>query len=212
MRRAITLLLLLASNSASAAEVSATLIEGKLGARVNTISYPATLPKELNSGLTNRLYARVSLMDASETLGQRTIEIAIRYDLWDQVFLVVSTMDGAVVDSRTLPGVAEVNGLLAALPLPKLFDVAPLPATRDLVLRIELLLNPIGREKMRMIRKWVAQNNTPEAGPSQGISMSNAIFNRILDQYADGSDVAAAWRADVASAPFRIDTLPHEGR
>ena len=111
MRRVITLLLLLASNSASAAEVSATLIEGKLGARVNAISYPATLPKELNSGLTNRLYARVSLMDASETLGQRTIEIAIRYDLWDQVFSVVSTMDGAVVDSRTLPGIAEVNGI-----------------------------------------------------------------------------------------------------
>ena len=68
MRRAITLLLLLASNSASAAEVSVTLIEGKLGARVNAISFPATLPKELNSGLTNRLYARVSLMDAKETV------------------------------------------------------------------------------------------------------------------------------------------------
>lgn len=212
MRRAITLLLLLASNSTPAAEVSATLIEGKLGARVDAISYPATLPKELNSGLTNRLYARVSLMDAKETVGQRTIEIAIRYDLWDQVFSVVSTMDGAVVDSRTLPGVAEINGLLAALPLSKLFDVATLPATRDLVLRIELLLNPIGREKMRMIRKWVAQNNMPEAGVNQGISMSNAIFNRILEQYADGSDVAAVWRADAESIPFRLDKLLNEGR
>jgi len=212
VRRAITLLLLLASNSTPAAEVSATLIEGKLGARVNAISYPATLAKELNSGLTNRLYARVSLMDAKETVGQRTVEIAIRYDLWDQVFSVVSTMDGAVVDSRTLPGVAEINGLLAALPLPKLFDVATLPATRDLVLRIELLLNPIGREKMRMIRKWVAQNNMPEAGVNQGISMSNAIFNRILEQYADGSDVAAVWRADTESIPFRLDKLLNEGR
>jgi len=212
VRRAITLLLLLASNSTPAAEVSATLIEGRLGARVDAISYPATLPKELNSGLTNRLYARVSLMDAKETVGQRTIEIAIRYDLWDQVFSVVSTMDGAVVDSRTLPGVAEINGLLAALPLPKLFDVATLPATRDLVLRIELLLNPIGREKMRMIRKWVAQNNMPEAGVNQGISMSNAIFNRILEQYADGSDVAAVWRADAESIPFRLDKLLNEGR
>ena len=77
-------------------------------------------------------------------------------------------------------------------------------------MRVEVLLNPWTRE-MRMIRKWVAQNNMPEAGPT-GISMSNAIFNRILDQYADGSDIAAAWRADVASAPFRLDTLTHEGR
>lgn len=212
MRRAITLLLLLSSTSASAAEVSATVIEGKLEARVNAISYPATLPKELNSGLTNRLYARVSLMDAKETVGQRTIEIAIRYDLWDQVFSIVSTMDGTIVDSRTLGSLAEINGLLAALPLPRLFEAATLPTTHELVLRVEVLLNPIGREKMRMIRKWVAQNNMPEAGPSQGISMSNAIFNRILDQYADGSDVAAAWRADIVSAPFRLDNLPHEGR
>lgn len=212
MRRAIILLILLASNSTPAAEVAATLIEGKLGARVNAISFPATLPKELNSGLTNRLYARVSLMDAKETVSHRTIEIAIRYDLWDQVFSVVSTMDGAIVDSRSLGSMAEVNGLLAALPLPRLFDAATVPNTHDLVLRVEVLLNPIGREKMRTIRKWVAQNNTPEAGPNQGISMSNAIFNRILDQYADGSDIAAAWRADLASAPFRVDTLAHEGR
>jgi hypothetical protein len=151
-------------------------------------------------------------MDAKETVSHRTIEIAIRYDLWDQVFSVVSTMDGAIVDSRSLGSMAEVNGLLAALPLPRLFDAATVPNTHDLVLRVEVLLNPIGREKMRTIRKWVAQNNTPEAGPNQGISMSNAIFNRILDQYADGSDIAAAWRADLASAPFRVDTLAHEGR
>ena len=105
-------------------------------------------------------------------------------------------MDGAVVDSRTLPGVAEVNGLLAALPLPKLFDVATLPATRDLVLRIELLLNPIGREKMRMIRKWVAQNNTPEAGAARGSRCRMPFSIEFFDQYADGSDVAAVWRAD----------------
>ena len=32
--------------------------------------------------------------------------------------------------------------------------------------------------------------------------MSNAIFNRIFEQYADGSDVAAAWRAAVDEPPF----------
>ena len=94
MRRAIALLVLLANAGAEAAEVSATLDDGKLGARVDALSYPATLPKELTSGLTNRLYARVSLADARATVGQKVVEIAIRYDLWDQKFSVVSTMDG----------------------------------------------------------------------------------------------------------------------
>jgi len=206
--RHLALLLLLANAGAEAAEVSATLADGKLGARVDALSYPATLPKELTSGLTNRIYVQVSVADARANIGQKVVEIAIRYDLWDEKFSVVSTIDGAVAESRTLAGLPEVNALLAALPLPRLFEVATLPAGVDLTLSVEVLLNPIDREKMHMIRKWVAQNSTPEVGGREGISMSNAIFNRIFDQYADGSKVAAAWRVAVASAPFRLAPEP----
>jgi hypothetical protein len=209
VRRALALLLL-AGTAAPAAEVTATLVDGKLGARVDSIVYPASLPKELTSGLTNRLYARVTLADARVEIGRKVVEIAIRYDLWDQSFMV--TTDGAQGESRTLGSQPELNALLAALPLPRLFDAATLPGTSELTLRVEVLLNPIDREKMRMIRKWVAQNSTPEVGGDQGLSMSNAIFNRIFEQYADGSELAAAWRVAVASAPFRLDRLSHAGR
>jgi hypothetical protein len=210
VRRAIALLMLLANVEAEAAEISATLADGKLGARVDALSFPSTLTKELTSGLTNRIYAQVSVNDARATIGQKVVEIAIRYDLWDERFSVVSTMEGTIAESRTLAGLPEVNALLAALPLPRMFEVATLPAGVELTLRVEVLLNPIDREKMHMIRKWVAQNSTPPVGGREGVSMSNSIFNRIFDQYADGSNVAAAWRVAVASAPFRIDSLQNE--
>jgi len=212
MRYRLTLLLLLASAGADAAEVAVTLVDGKLGARIDAISYPASLPKELTSGLTNRLYARVTLMDALEIVGQRSVEIAIRYDLWDQKYSVVSTQDGVIAESRSLASVADMNAMLSALPLPAIFDVSTLSATHSLVLSVDVLLNPIDREKMRMIRKWVAQNSTPEVNGNLGISVSNAIFNRIFEQYADGSNVAAAWRVAVASDPFSVNSLKHEGR
>jgi len=211
MRRRIALILLLASASVDAAEMSVTLVDGKLGARIDAISYPSSLPKELTSGLTNRLYARVTLMAALEIVGQRSVEIAIRYDLWDQKYSVVSALDGAIVESRSVATSAEMNELLGALPLPGLFDLSTLSA-HSLVLRVDVLLNPIDREKMRMIRKWVAQNSAPDVNGDQGISVSNAIFNRIFEQYADGSNVAAAWRVAVTSNPFSIDSLKHEGR
>ena len=211
MRHAIALLLLLANAGVEAAEVSATLVDGRLGARVDALSFPAAMPKQLTSGLTNRLYAQVSLSDARTTLGKKVIEISIRYDLWEQTFSVVSTTDGAPEDSRTLASLAEVNALLAALPLPRLFEVSTLPVT-ELTLRVEVLLNPIDREKMQMVRKWVAQNSTPEAAGGPGITVSSAIFNRIFEQYADGSEVAAAWRTTIASRPFRIDNLKNERR
>jgi hypothetical protein len=212
VRGGIALLFLLSSAGAQAAEALATVDDGKLGARVEAIAFPATLPQELTSGLTNRLYARVSVLDARTVADRRAVEISIRYDLWDRKFLLVSTINGAIAESRSLASLEEVNMLLRSLPLPKLFDMGALPSGRDLTLRVELLLNPIGREKMRMLRKWVAQNNTPPSNGDQGVSMSNSIFNRIFEQYADGSDIVAVWRIDVESKPFRLDSLMHENR
>lgn len=211
MTRLFALLLLLASVGAEAAEVVVRIENGKLGARVDAIAFPDTLPRELISGLTNRIYARVSVMDAQHILDRRAVEVAIRYDLWDEKFSVVSTTNGAA-ESRILENAKEVDALLAALPVPRLFDAAALPAARELVLRVEVLLNPIDREKMRMIRKWVTQNSTPEIGGDEGISMSNGIFNRIFEQYAEDSDVAAVWRTTVDSKPFRLDGLANEAR
>jgi hypothetical protein len=211
VRRAPFLLLLLAASTVEAAEVSPTLADGKLGMRVNDLAFPATLPKELGSGLTNRLYVRVSLMDARQLVEQRVVELAIRYDLWDERF-IVNTINGASIETRTVADAAGMNALLAALPLPTLFDEAAVPRARELVLRAEILLNPIGREKLRMIRKWVAQNSTPDVGADQAVSVTNGIFNRIFEQYADGTDIAAVWREVAESKPFRIDDLANEKR
>jgi hypothetical protein len=211
VRRAPFLLLLLAASTVEAAEVSPTLADGKLGMRVNDLAFPATLPKELGSGLTNRLYVRVSLMDARQLVEQRVVELAIRYDLWDERF-IVNTINGASIETRTVADAAGMNALLAALPLPTVFDEAAVPRARELVLRAESLLNPIGREKLRMIRKWVAQNSTPDVGADQAVSVTNGIFNRIFEQYADGTDIAAVWREVAESKPFRIDDLANEKR
>ena len=198
--------------NAPAAEVVATLVDGKLGVRIASLAYPDTLQKELTSGLTNRLHIRVSVADAREPLTQRIVEIAIRYDLWDEAFAVTTTPAGDSGKTQALANLAAVNAALATLELPRLFDSALLPQTSDLVLKVEVLLNPISRERMRMVRKWVAENNTPQIGGDQGVPVSNAIFNRIFEQYAMGADVAAVWRTESSSAPFKISDLSRNGR
>ena len=209
-------MLLLAAQPAFAADspvkVVPTIVEGKLGARVEAIAFPPTLPKELTSGLTNRLFARVSVLDARTVIEQRAVEIALRYDLWDEKFSIDSTVDGTIVDAKRLVSVADVDALLRALPLPRLFETSSLRPDRELVLRVEVLLNPITREKMRTIRRWVARNSSLETGEANGMSTSNAIFNRIFDQYSEDSDVAAVWRVDASSAPFRPGNVANEGR
>ena len=208
MRRVLALVFLACIADSNAADVEVIRREGKLGVRVLAVAYPANLSKDLVSGLTNRLYARISLLDSGKVLEQRAVEIALRYDLWDEKFSLLSTMNETVVESRTLANVAEVESMLATLSLPGLFDIGRLTNKHDYLLRVELLLNPIDREKMRTIRKWVSQNTSPTVAGDQ-MSASNAVFNRIFEQYAD-SDLAAAWRVALEET-FRVESVTHEG-
>jgi hypothetical protein len=202
VRRAFALVLWLWSTAGAAATLSATQSGGDIGMRIDALAYPESLPRELQSGLTNRLYLRVTALDGENPLQIGTVELAIRYDLWDQAFTVTRIVDTAPAETIKLASTSEMNAFLQSLHVPRIFSARMLPPNRPLTLRAELLLNPIGREKLRMIRKWVAENNAPIDG-AQGISTSNTVFNRIFEQYADGSDLAAVWRVELTSAPFR---------
>lgn len=212
MRRRVLVILWLCSAGARATDVTASITDAKLGITVTALQMPADFDKELTSGLTHRIYVRCSLLDAKTLLQQRATEITIRYDLWDQQFIVITTMDNTVADSRRLATVADVKAFFTPLRLTNLFATTSLPPSRPMTVRSELLLNPIEREKLSNIRKWVAANSTPSMGVEQGDSMSSAIINRLFEQYADGSDIAAVWRVEATSAPFRLDTLAHDQR
>jgi hypothetical protein len=211
VKRAFALFICLWSTAGAAATLSATQSSGDIGMRIEALVFPESLPRELESGLTNRLYMRVTVLDGETALQVGTVELAIRYDLWDQAFTVSRTVDNAPAETFTLASIREMNVFLQALHVPRLFSARMLPPNRPLTLRAELLLNPIGREKLRMIRKWVAENSAP-LNADQGISTSNTVFNRIFEQYADGSDLAAVWRVDLVSPPFRLVQQADEGR
>jgi hypothetical protein len=208
--RGIALLLCMLCPCAWATDVSPIVTNGMLGVRIDGLVLPETLPAELSSGLTNRLYLRISLLDGGSPVRTHSVEFAIRYDLWDEKFVVTRTVDNASAAAQSTASRAEVQRLLSLLSVPNVFAAAELPRAREVTLRIELLLNPIRREKLRMIRKWVAENTTPDAGSDRGLASSGAIFNRIFEQYADGSEIAALWRTELTSRPFHPDDV-HEG-
>jgi hypothetical protein len=142
----------------------------------------------------------------------------MKYDLWDETFAVTSKVNGVVIDTRSCKTAMEVQALLADIRLPGLFALAEVPEAVRVVLRAEVLLNPIERERMAALRRWVAENSTytpsdmdgfgSEKGP--GSSRSNAIFNRIFEQYSQGKDLVAAWKETVSSAPFKIGEIGSE--
>lgn len=216
MRRCVaTLTLLLHATIGWAGQLTPTLDDGQLSVVIEATQWPDTLRKDLTSGLTNRILIRVSLARDSEIVQQRAVEIAIRYDLWDERFTMNVTLDGVAAEARTIQNAEDMQAALRKLRLPHLFAINGAAATQALTVTTEILLNPVDRERMEMIRKWVAENSIASAdigGPNSGGGLAVTLFNRIFEQYAKGADIAAIWQETSTSQPFRLEELIDESR
>jgi len=210
-----TITLLLYAVVGSAGQLTPTLDSGQLSVQIESTNWPSTLRKDLSSGLTNRILIRVSLARGSHIVQQRAVEIVIRYDLWDERFVMNVSLDGVAADARTIPNADEMQVALRKLRLPRLFAINGAAVMQTHTVTTEILLNPVDRERMEMIRKWVAENSITPAdigGPNSGGGLAVTIFNRIFEQYARGADIAAIWQETSTSRPFRRDELTGENR
>jgi hypothetical protein len=200
-------LLLLFDATATAAELTHLLDDGRIGVRIRSLSLPESLRKELRSGLTNRLLLRVTLLDGAQVQATANVAIALKYDLWDERFTVEQLVNDVAAQPAELKSVDDAMLWLGDLQLRRLF--VRTPASRSLVLRVEALLNPIERERMERIREWVKENSSyvPLEGGARSTtaeSSSNAVFNKIFEEYAAGRDYASTWRQELASSPFTV--------
>lgn len=217
MRRgALLFLLALTVRPAAAAELTPVVRGHTIGVHCAGIAWPATLTKDLMSGLTNTLVIHVSLWSDSRQLDQKTAVISVKYDLWEETFALTMTMDKAVILTRNAETQPQIEAFLANLELPELFAASEVPKDKLATLRIEMLLNPIERERLEAIKKWVLENNTSIPADTSGFSDkrvgasgSNEVFNKIFEQYAGGAEVAA-WRASLSSKPFRTPAVAQQ--
>jgi hypothetical protein len=205
--------LVLIGAEALGADVSPLLQDQWLGATVANAAFPAGLRKDLTSGLTNRVLIRIALSGDGAVVRQQSAEVMIRYDLWEETFAATLIAGGAVAEANEYPTLDAVIAFLGRLRLPRLFRSAELTQNARYVIRAEMLLNPIDRERMAQISKWVRENSNDSPLGPDGVgarvtsSMSTDIFNRLFEQYAKGADTAAAWHDSAASAPFSVADL-----
>jgi len=165
--------------------------------------------------LTNTLLIHI-VLSLDSKLDEKTAVIAIKYDLWEETFALTVTVNGSVILARTGQERPQIDAFLANLELRDVFSTRDLPMDRTATLRVDMLLNPIERERLESIKKWVLEHNTSIPADTSGFSdrrvgnsRSNEVFNRIFEQYARGADVAATWKLSLSSKPFRV---PEVGR
>jgi hypothetical protein len=206
----IAILLLACTLSAAAAELVPFVEDSFVGAQLRGLQLPDTLRRDLTSGLTNRLLIRMTLTGEGRTMSQSVVAIGIKYDLWEETFRMTVSVDDRELPARTLPNIDAVLAVLADLPLNAVLRSSALQAGVAHTLQAEVLFDPIDRERMENIRRWVAQTSTlPTANgrSTGGPSPSAALFNAIFEQYAAGASLAATARDTASSAPFKPEQL-----
>jgi hypothetical protein len=201
-----------------AAEAVPFLESQHVGVEIRQLSFPQDLARDLKSGLTSRLLVRVVLVSESRPIAHQTFEMAVKYDLWDENFAVTSRTGASVAIKQTLASLSEIMTRLEDLKLTNLFAASVVEARQALALRVDVLLDPIEKERMEQIRKWVAENTTHTAPVDPDRPASTAplvdsgadlIFNRIFEQYAAGAEVAASWHSSLESKSFTVSELTH---
>jgi hypothetical protein len=212
------LLLALVPAAGACADLTPLLREGTLGVRVTHVHLPESLRKDLLSGLTNRIVLQVALLQDGAPVSRKVLDIAIKYDLWEENFTLRLTGGESGIITRTWTREDEVVAALDNLSLPRLFAGAPLAARGSLTITADVLFNPVEKERLEEIRRWVAENSTVPPGgtygaglpPASAASQSRALFNRIFAQYASGASLAAAWKDSGTTIAFRLKDLREE--
>jgi hypothetical protein len=215
-------LCLILSARTLAAELTPLVNGNRVGILIHGLSLPASLNKDLKSGLTNRILIRVTLLADSRVVDRKAVEVDVTYDLWDENFRLTVNLDHKVVHTEVIATIGAVLATVSSPSLPDVFVVSAATREASYTLKGEILLNPIEREKLDKLRKWVEENNSNATATGSGLpdptgltaplpttSASDPLFNRLFEQYARGDDIAAFWHMTLVSSAFTIPGSQH---
>jgi hypothetical protein len=206
------------------AELTVSREGGSITTVLRGLAFPPALPKDLKSGLTTHLLIRLTLLENGRAEEQRDIDVAVRYDLWDENFPLTETAGRTVLRSQVFTTLDQVTRFLENVTLPQALSAARILPGRTYTLSAQVLLNPIERERMERLKQWVAENGASErpatpvssaplgSGPSAppAVAPPESLFDRIFQQYASGLEASSAWRQTLVSAPFTLEGLSRD--
>lgn len=206
------------------AELTVSRAGGSITTTLQGLAFPPTLPRDLKSGLTTHLLVHLTLLENGRAEEQKDIDVAVRYDLWDENFPLTETADRTVLRSQVFATLDQVTRFLENITVPRAVPTTRLVPGRTYTLSAQVLLNPIERERMERLKQWVDENSATEKpstppfaaplgdGPSAppASATPESLFDRIFQQYASGQERSSAWRQTLLSAPFTVKDLSRD--
>lgn len=169
-----------------------TMPPGGIGKLFDAATYDA-----LASGISSTVVIRIQVTprDSNDPVAEQLIRRSVVYDVWDEVYTLRLDEPGG---SRTLKVKARSEALkwLTAINDLPIAPLSVLPLDQVFVLKMVVELNPVSRETLAEVRRWLSQGN------GGGLDRGGAFFGSFVSVFYNPKIADADRVLRIRSQPF----------
>jgi hypothetical protein len=169
-----------------------TLPPGGIGKLFDAASYEG-----LSSGISSTVVIRIQITprDSDTPISEQLIHRSVVYDVWDEIYNVELDQPGGSRKVKVKYRAEALKWLTAIDDLP-IARLAVLPYEQVFVLKMVVELNPVSKETLAEVRRWLSQ------GAGGGLDRGGAFFGSFVSVFYNPKIADADRVLRIRSQPF----------
>jgi hypothetical protein len=169
-----------------------TLPPGGIGKLFDTSAYEA-----LSTGIASTVVIRIQVtpQNSNDPIAEQLIERSVVYDVWDEIYTLRLDQPGGAKTIKVKYRAEALKWLTAIDDLP-IARLAVLPVDQVFVLKMVVELNPVSKETLAEVRRWLSQ------GAGGGLDRGGAFFGSFVSVFYNPKIAEADRVLRIRSQPF----------
>jgi len=169
-----------------------TLPPGGIGKLFDTTTYEA-----LSTGISSTVVIRIQItpQDSDEPVAEQLIQRSVVYDVWDEIYTLRLDQLGGHKTIKVKHRAEALKWLTALDDLP-VARLTVLPINQVFVLKMVVELNPVSKETLAEVRRWLSQ------GQGGGLDRGGAFFGSFVSVFYNPKIAEADRVLRIRSQPF----------
>jgi hypothetical protein len=169
-----------------------TLPPGGIGKLFDTTSYEA-----LSTGIASTVVIRIQITprDSNDPVAEQLIRRSVVYDVWDEIYTLRLEELGSSKTFKVKYRAEALKWLTAIDDLP-VARTSVLPPEQVFVLKMVIELNPVSKETLAEVRRWLSQ------GTGGGLDRGGAFFGSFVSVFYNPKIAEADRVLRIRSQPF----------
>jgi hypothetical protein len=165
---------------------------GGIGKLFDTTTYEA-----LSTGIPSTVVIRIQITarDSNDPVAEQLIQRSVVYDVWDEIYTLRLDQPGGSKTIKVKFRAEALKWLTAIDDLP-IARTAVLPIDQVFVLKMVVELNPVSKETLAEIRRWLSQGN------GGGLDRGGAFFGSFVSVFYNPKIAEADRVLRIRSQPF----------